>query len=309
MRALVTGGGGFIGHHLVRRLLADDHEVRVLDNFATGSRTRLAGADIHLVEGDLRSYERVHTAVRSCDAVFHLGALPSVPRSVQDPLTTNAVCVDGTLNVLLAARDEDVSRVVFASSSSVYGANPAIPKSEADLTQPLSPYAVAKLAGEQYCRAFHAVYGLEAVALRLFNVFGPGQDPHSQYAAVVPRFITALMAGGQPEIFGDGEQTRDFTYVADVVDAFVRAATADDVGGATMNLAAGRETSIIELARIIADRIGVMLQPVMRPARAGEVRRSAGDAALARTLLGWEPAWSVEAALAECIAAATAAVG
>jgi UDP-glucose 4-epimerase len=309
MRALVTGGGGFIGHHLVRRLLADDHEVRVLDNFATGSRARLAGADIHLVEGDLRSYERVHTAVRGCDAVFHLGALPSVPRSVQDPLTTNAVCVDGTLNVLLAARDEDVSRVVFASSSSVYGANPAIPKSEADLTQPLSPYAVAKLAGEQYCRAFHAVYGLEAVALRLFNVFGPGQDPHSQYAAVVPRFITTLMTGGQPEIFGDGEQTRDFTYVADVVDAFVRAATAADVGGTTMNLAAGRETSIIELARIIADRIGVTLQPVMRPARAGEVRRSAGDAALARTLLGWEPAWSVEAALAECIAAATAAVG
>jgi UDP-glucose 4-epimerase len=304
LRVLVTGGAGFIGHHLVRRLLVDGHEVRVLDSFATGSRLRLDGLDIQLVEGDLRSYERVHTAVRGCDAVFHLGALPSVPRSVQDPLTTNAVCVDGTLNVLLAARDEGASRVVFASSSSVYGANPAIPKSEEHQPQPLSPYAVAKLAGEQYCRAFHAVYGLEAVALRLFNVFGPGQDPHSQYAAVVPRFITAMQRGEQPVIFGDGEQTRDFTYVADVVDAFVLAGTVDGVGGEVMNLANGRETSVIELARLVAGLLGVSFHPDMRPTRAGEVRRSAGDATRARTLLGWNPAWSVEDALAECVAAA-----
>jgi UDP-glucose 4-epimerase len=304
MRALVTGGGGFIGHHLVRRLLTDGYEVRVLDNFATGHRQRLETMEVDVVEGDLRSYERVHTAVRGCDLVFHLGALPSVPRSVQDPLTTNAVCIDGTLNVLLASRDEGARRVVFASSSSVYGANPTIPKSEADPAQPLSPYAVAKLAGEQYCRAFHAVYGLEAVALRLFNVFGPGQDPHSQYAAVVPRFISALGRGEQPEIFGDGEQTRDFTYVLDVVDAFVRAATVADVGGTVMNVANGRELSVLELARIIADRLGVPLEPVWRPERAGEVRRSAGDATLARSVLGWEQTWSVEDALSECIGAA-----
>lgn len=301
---LVTGGAGFIGHHLVRRLLGDGHDVRVLDSFATGDRLRLDGLDLQLVEGDLRSYERVHTAVRGCDAVFHLGALPSVPRSVQDPLTTNAVCVDGTLNVLLAARDEGVSRVVFASSSSVYGANPAIPKCEDHQPLPLSPYAVAKLAGEQYCRAFHAVYGLEAVALRLFNVFGPGQDPLSQYAAVVPRFITAMQRGEQPVIFGDGEQTRDFTYVADVVDAFVLAGSVAGVGGEVMNVANGRETSVIELARLVAGLVGVSFDPDLRPTRVGEVRRSAGDATRARAVLGWSPGWAVERALAECVLAA-----
>src|SRR6266511_3679728 len=175
MRALVTGGGGFIGHHLVQRLLADGFEVRVLYNFATGRRERIEGLDVSLVEGDLRSYERAHTAVRGTDVVFHLGALPSVPRSVQDPLTTGAVNVEGTLNVLLAARDEDVRRVVFASSSSVYGASPVLPKTEDDQPLPISPYGVSKVAAEHYCRTFTAVYGLETVSLRLFNVFGPGQ--------------------------------------------------------------------------------------------------------------------------------------
>src|SRR5215204_4279100 len=198
IHALVTGGGGFIGHHLVRRLLADGHEVRVLDNFSTGRRERLEGLEVSLVEGDLRSYERAHAAVRGTDVVFHLGALPSVPRSVQDPLTTGAVNVEGTLNVLLAARDEEVRRVVFASSSSVYGANPVLPKTEADQPLPVSPY------------------GVETVSLRLFNVFGPGQDPLSQYAAVVPRFIAALTSGNRPVVYGDGTQTRDFTYVDDV---------------------------------------------------------------------------------------------
>src|SRR4051794_5418464 len=209
MRALITGGGGFIGHHLARRLVSAGHDVRLLDNFATGRRERLDGLDVTVVEGDLRSYERVHTAVRGVEVVYHLGALPSVPRSVQDPLTTDAVNVAGTLNVLLASRDAGVRRVVFASSSSVYGANAALPKSETDQPLPLSPYAVSKLAGEQYCRAFTAVYGLETVSLRLFNVFGPGQDPLSQYAAVVPRFIAALRAGKSPVVYGDGEQTRD----------------------------------------------------------------------------------------------------
>ena len=173
MRALVTGGGGFIGHHLVRRLLADGYDVRVLDNFSTGLRERLEGLEVGLVEGDLRSYERAHAAVRGTDVVFHLGALPSVPRSVQDPLTTGAVNVEGTLNVLLAARDEGVRRVIFASSSSVYGANPVLPKTESDQPLPISPYGVSKLSAEHYCRTFTTVYGLETVSLRLFNVFGP----------------------------------------------------------------------------------------------------------------------------------------
>src|SRR4051794_30871490 len=224
MRTLVTGGAGFIGHHLVQRLLAEEHEVRILDNFATGRRERLEGLPVEIVEGDLRSYERAHTAVRGCEVVMHLGALPSVPRSVQDPLTTSAVNVDGTLNVLLASRDEGVRRVVFASSSSVYGANPALPKSEDDQPLPVSPYGVSKLAAEHFCRAFSAVYGIETVSLRLFNVFGPGQDPLSQYAAVVPRFIAALSAGSPPVIYGDGRQTRDFTFVSDVIEAFLTAA-------------------------------------------------------------------------------------
>src|SRR5881409_3824261 len=236
-RVLVTGGAGFIGSHLVRGLLDRGDEVRVLDNFSTGNRANLEGLDVEVVEGELRSYERVHNAVRGVEIVFHLGALPSVPRSVQDPLTTNAVNVDGTLNVLLAARDEHVRRVVFASSSSVYGANPVLPKTEADQPLPISPYGVSKMSAEHYCRIFTTVYGLETVSLRLFNVFGPGQDPLSQYAAVVPRFIAALLKGRSPTIYGDGRQTRDFTFVDDVVDAFVEAERAD-VAGDVFNIAA-----------------------------------------------------------------------
>src|SRR5919106_1694922 len=212
---LVTGGGGFIGSHLVERLVTDGYSVRVLDNFATGHRENLAELidEIDLVEGDIQSYERVHTAVRGCEVVFHLAALPSVPRSVQDPLTSNASNVTGTLNVLLAARDEEVRRVVFASSSSIYGANRELPKREEMPALPIAPYAVAKQAAESYCRAFFDVYGLETVALRYFNVFGPRQDPLSQYAAVIPRFISAFLDDARPIVYGDGEQSRDFTYV------------------------------------------------------------------------------------------------
>src|SRR5438094_7165960 len=195
MKALVTGGAGFIGSNLVKALVDRGDDVRVLDNFSTGNRANLAGLDIEIVEGELRSYERVHAAVRGVEVVHHLGALGSVPRSVQDPLTTSAVNVEGTLNVLLAARDEGVRRVIFASSSSVYGASPILPKTEADQPLPISPYGVSKLSAEHYCRAFTSVYGLETVSLRLFNVFGPGQDPLSQYAAVVPRFNAALASG------------------------------------------------------------------------------------------------------------------
>jgi UDP-glucose 4-epimerase len=301
MRALVTGGGGFIGHHLVRRLVADGYEVRVLDNFATGRRERLEGLDVSLVEGDLRSYERAQTAVRGTDVVFHLGALPSVPRSVQDPLTTGAVNVEGTLNVLLAARDEGVRRVVFASSSSVYGASSTFPMSEEHQPLPLSPYAVSKLAAENYCRAFTGVYGLETVSLRLFNVYGPGQDPLSQYAAVVPRFIAAFSDGTAPVVYGDGRQTRDFTYVADAVEAFLLASESPAVGGEVFNVSAGSETSLLELVDILSGLFDSTAEPRFEPARAGELSRSYGDPTKASRLLGWHPKWSLTEGVRECL--------
>jgi UDP-glucose 4-epimerase len=304
-RALVTGGAGFIGHHLVRRLLEDGHEVRILDNFATGRRERLEGLDVEIVEGDLRSYERAHRAVRGMGLVFHLGALPSVPRSMQDPLTTSAVNVEGTLNVLLAARDENIRRVVFASSSSVYGANPALPKREDHQLLPVSPYGVSKVAAEHYCRAFTTVYGLETVSLRLFNVFGPGQDPLSQYAAVVPRFIAAALGGTAPIVYGDGKQTRDFTYVDDVVEAFVLAASNERASGEVLNVCAGTETSILELIAVLNDLIGTSLQPRFEGARPGEVLRSAGDRSKAQRILGWTPRRALPDALRECLATAT----
>jgi UDP-N-acetylglucosamine/UDP-N-acetyl-alpha-D-glucosaminouronate 4-epimerase len=300
-RALVTGGAGFIGHHLVRRLLDDGYEVRVLDNFATGRRERLEALDVELVEGDLRSYERAYTAVRGTELVFHLGALPSVPRSMQDPLTTSAVNVEGTLNVLLAARDENVRRVVFASSSSVYGANPALPKREDHQPLPVSPYGVSKLAAEHYCRAFTTVYGLETVSLRLFNVFGPGQDPLSQYAAVVPRFIVAFANGRRPLVYGDGLQTRDFTFVADVVRAFVIAAETAAASGEVFNIAAGVETSILDLIDVLGEIFGTTLEPQFEPVRSCEVRHSWGDAARAARALGWTSDSSLVDALRVCI--------
>jgi len=271
--------------------------VRVLDNFATGRRERIEGLDVSLVEGDLRSYERAHTAVRGTDVVFHLGALPSVPRSVQDPLTTGAVNVEGTLNVLLAARDENVRRVVFASSSSVYGASSGLPKTEADQPLPISPYGVSKVAAEHYCRAFTKVYGLETVSLRLFNVFGPGQDPLSQYAAVVPRFIAALASGNRPTVYGDGTQTRDFTYVEDVVEAFVLATEARSAAGEVINVSAGKETSLLALLAILSDLLDTDAEPLFEPARAGEVLASHGDRSKAGDLLDWEPRWSIREAL------------
>jgi nucleoside-diphosphate-sugar epimerase len=297
--ALVTGGAGFIGHHLVRRLLEEGYRVRALDNFATGRRERLEGLEVELIEGDLRSYERAFTAVRGADVVFHLGALPSVPRSMQDPLTTSAVNVEGTLNVLLAARDENVRRVVFASSSSVYGANPALPKREDHRPLPVSPYGVSKVAAEHYCRAFTTVYGLETVSLRLFNVFGPGQDPLSQYAAVVPRFIAAIAQRRPPTIYGDGQQTRDFTYVTDVVEAFLRASVATDVGGDVFNIAAGKETSVLELLNSVNRLSESDIAPEFEPPRRGEVARSAGDPTKARRVLRWSADWSLHEGLTE----------
>jgi UDP-glucose 4-epimerase len=303
VKVLVTGGGGFIGSHVVDRLLSDGHDVRVLDNFATGRRENLLHVldDIEVVEGDIQSYERVSNAVRGCGAVLHEAALPSVPRSVQDPLTSNATNVTGTLNVLLAARDAGVGRIVYASSSSIYGANPELPKHEGLLPQPISPYAVAKLAGEGFCRSFHEVWGLETVALRYFNVFGPRQDPLSQYAAVVPRFITALMDGRPPSVFGDGEQTRDFTYVGNAVEGTVLAMSAEGAAGKVFNVAAGSRTSLNELLRTLERLSGRGVEPSYENARPGEVRHSQADVSAAERGLGFRPRFSVEEGLEETL--------
>jgi UDP-glucose 4-epimerase len=303
MRILVTGGAGFIGSHLVERLLAIGHEVTVLDNFATGRRSNLEHlADaVRLVEGDIQSYERVSNAVRGCDVVLHQAALPSVPRSVQDPLTSNASNVTGVLNVLLASRDEGVQRVVYASSSSVYGANSALPKTEDLAPQPISPYAVAKLAGEGYSRSFHEIYGLETVALRYFNVFGPRQDPRSQYAAVIPNFITALLNGRAPTIFGDGEQSRDFTYVENVVEANVLAIEAADVAGRVYNIACGESTSLNRLVGEVAELLCVSSQVSYADPRPGDIKHSRADISRARRDLGYEAAVGLKAGLAHTI--------
>ena len=293
-KTLVTGGGGFIGSNLVRRLLEEGAEVRVLDNFARGRRENLSDVldDVELVEGDIQSFERVHNAVRGCEVVFHQAALPSVPRSIQDPLTSNATNVTGTLNVLLAARDAGVRRVVFASSSSVYGANPALPKSEEMPTLPISPYATAKLAAESYCRAFHEVYGLETVALRYFNVFGPRQDPQSEYAAVIPRFVNALLENRSPTVYGDGEQSRDFTFVENVLEGNVLAANAQDVAGMSMNLACGQRISLNGVLETLAEVIGKNPPINYTEARPGDVKHSQANISLARQKLGFEPSVS-----------------
>ena len=309
-RVLVTGGAGFIGSNLVRALLERGDTVRVLDNFATGNRANLDGLedDVEVIEGELRSYERVHNAVRGVEVVFHQGALPSVPRSVQDPLTTSAVTIEGTLNVLLAARDEDVRRVVFASSSSVYGNSGTLPRTETQQPDPISPYAVAKLAAERYCVSFSRVYGLETVALRYFNVFGPRQNPHSQYAAVMPLFFSAIQDGRPVPIHGDGSQSRDFTYVANVVEANILAAAASDAVGTVLNVATGRQTSVNELADAIGATLGKPVERDHLPVRAGDVRDSWADISEVRRVLGYTPSVGLEQGL-ELVATEFVAAG
>lgn len=291
MRTLVTGGAGFIGSHLVSRLIREGHDVRVLDNFSTGARSNLAGlgGPIDLIEGDIQSYERAHNAVQGCEVVFHQAALPSVPRSIQDPLTSNAVNVIGTLNILLASRDSGVRRVVFASSSSIYGGDRTLPKREDRAPMPIAPYAVAKLAGEGYCRSFSEVYDLETVSLRYFNVFGPGQDPLSQYAAVIPRFITALMDEEAPVVFGDGEQSRDFTYIDNVIEANLLAAEAIGVSGKIFNVACGQQISLNELLKGLAGIIGTEVKAFHREQRPGDVKHSLADISRAKEQLGYRP--------------------
>ena len=294
----MTGGAGFIGSNLVRGLLERGDEVRVLDNFSTGNRANLAGLDVEIVEGELRSYERVHNAVRGVEVVFHLGALGSVPRSVQDPLTSSAVNVEGTLNVLLAARDENVRRVVFSSSSSVYGSRTDLPVTEAMASDPISPYGVAKLAAERYTVSFSRVYPpFESVVLRYFNVFGPRQSPLSQYAAMVPLFITAIANGEPITIFGDGEQSRDFTYVDNVVDATLRAAGAEGASGSIFNIAAGSPASVNDVADTIGAILGKPVKKLHEPPRPGDIRDSWADVTRAGEVLGFRASVGLEEGL------------
>jgi len=301
---LVTGGAGFIGSHLAESLAGLGHDVRILDNFSTGRRSNLESlaSEVEVVEGDIQSYERASTAVRGREVVFHLAALPSVPRSVQDPLTSHASNVTGLLNVMLAARDAGVRRVVYASSSSVYGADPTLPKREDMTPLPISPYAVAKLAGEGYCRAFGEVYGLQTVAIRYFNVFGPRQDPRSQYAAVVPNFISALLRGEPPVIHGDGEQSRDFTYVENIVNANLLALDAERAAGHVYNAACGEAITVNGLVAELREQLGSDVAPVYLPGRAGDVRHSRADISAARRDLDYRPTVLLREGLSRTIA-------
>jgi UDP-glucose 4-epimerase len=300
-RALVTGGAGFIGSNLVRELLARGSEVRVFDDLSTGRRENLAdvAGDIEVVESDLREPEAVARAMDGVSRVFHQGAVPSVFRSVKDPLTSHEANATGTLNVLVAARDAGVERVVYASSSSVYGDAEELPMSETLPTRPISPYGVSKLAGERYCGAFAATYGMATVALRYFNVFGPWQNPASEYAAVVPRFITATLRGEPVVIFGDGEQSRDFTFVGDVVAANLLAGEAGkEAWGGVFNIAYNDRHSVNQLLETIQRVSGTgPVDAVREPPRPGDIRDSQADITQARQVLGYAPHWSFDEGL------------
>lgn len=291
MKYLVTGGAGFIGSNIVEELLKRGESVRVIDNFSTGKRENLTPFldTIELIEGDIRSYNIVREAVDGIDVILHQAALPSIPRSIRDPISTNEVNVIGTLNILHAAKEAKVRRVVYASSSSVYGDTPELPKHEGMLLNPSSPYAVSKLAGEKYCNVFAHVYGLHTVALRYFNVFGPRQDPTSQYSAVIPKFILAMNANSQPFIHGDGEQSRDFTYIANVVHANILAATVDCPAGIAVNCACHGQTTLNELVHGINRILGKDIKPIYQEPRMGDIKHSFADISLIKTNLGYTP--------------------
>jgi nucleoside-diphosphate-sugar epimerase len=290
-RALVTGGAGFIGGHLVARLVSDGWKVRVLDDFSTGKPDNLAESigQVEVLRGDVREPADLARAVEGVEVVFHEAAVPSVPRSISDPWLTHSVNVDGTLRVLEAARHAGVRRVVYAASSSAYGDTEELPKVETMMPHMLSPYALQKHCGEVYCRLYTELYGLETVALRYFNVFGPRQDPESEYAAVIPRFACAALAGEPCHIYGDGEQTRDFTFVADTVQANLLAADAPEASGSVMNVASAKQISLNALWTSICEIVGIEVEPVYEPGRAGDVRDSLADLGRARKLLGFEP--------------------
>ncbi len=289
---LVTGGAGFIGSHIAEELVRRGERVRIVDNFITGKRENLAplAGLIELIEGDIRSLKTCQSACAGADFVLHQAALPSVPRSIEDPILAHDINVNGTLNLLLASVAAKVKRFVFASSSSVYGDDDHFPKTEDNVGSPLSPYALTKLVCEKYCRIFYEIYGLETISLRYFNVFGPRQDPLSQYAAVIPLFITNVLAGESPQIFGDGEQSRDFTPVANVVEANLLALEAPAAAvGSVFNIACGERTTVNTLAGEICRLTRASLEPVYAEPRPGDIRHSWADITKARKLLGYEP--------------------
>lgn len=300
---LVTGGAGFIGSNIVEELLKRRERVRVLDNFSTGRRENITSFldQIELIEGDLSDLNTVKKAVKGVDYILHQAALPSVPRSIENPVASNEANVSGTVNLLTAAKDAGVKRVVYASSSSVYGDTPTLPKLETMKLNPRSPYAVSKLAGEYYCQAFHSVYGLETVVLRYFNIFGPRQDPTSQYAAVIPLFIQAMLEGESPTIFGDGLQSRDFTFVANAVQANLLAATASQAAGSVLNVACGTSFTLLDLVKMLNGIIGTNIKAIHAEPRPGDVKHSLADISLAEKLLGYQPLVEFEAGLKETV--------
>lgn len=300
---LVTGGAGFIGSHLTEELVRRGERVRVVDNLSTGKRQNIAHlTSVEFIEGDLADVDVARRAVKGIDYVLHQAAIPSVPRSVQDPITSNRANIDASLNILVAARDAGVKRLVYAGSSSAYGNTPTLPKTETMPTAPLSPYALQKLVAEQYCEMFTRLYGLETVTIRYFNVFGPRQDPSSPYSGVISLFISALCDGRQPTIYGDGEHTRDFTYVANVVDGALRACHAAGASGEVINVATGGRISLNTLFKTIRDLVNGHVEPTYAAPRPGDVKDSQADIAKARQLLGYEPIVRFEEGLARTVA-------
>jgi len=295
---LVTGGAGFIGSHLAEELLRRGHRVRVADSLITGKRRNLEHlSGVEFLEGDLANLEFARRAVDGMEYVLNQAAIPSVPRSVNDPIASNQANVTSALNVLVAARDAGVKRLVYAGSSSAYGDTPTLPKREDMATDPLSPYALQKLVAEQYGQMFTKLYGFETVSIRYFNVFGPRQDPGSPYSGVISLFSTAILAGQQPTIYGDGEQTRDFTYVTNVVDGVLRASEASGAAGHVINVATGGRISLNELLRVMNRVCGTSIQAIYKDARVGDVRDSQADITKAKTLLGYEPLIGLEQGL------------
>jgi UDP-glucose 4-epimerase len=302
-RYLVTGGAGFIGSHIAEALLARNESVRILDDLSTGYQQNLAHleGEIEFLQGDIRDNALVERAVEGVEVVFHQAALASVHRSLSEPQETHAVCATGTLILLEQARQAGVRRVVYAASSSAYGDQLKACQTEKDLAFPVSPYAASKLAGEHYCRSFYKAYGLETVCLRYFNVFGPRQDPDSPYSAVIPLFIGAMLNGKQPVVFGDGEQSRDFVFVKDIVHGNLLAAEAEGVAGRVINLATSKQVSLLELIAHLNEMLGLEVEPIHQPAREGDVRHSLADISLAKDVLGYEPTFSLAEGLQQSI--------
>jgi len=304
-KILVTGGAGFIGSHLTEALLKQGHLVRVLDNYSTGKRENLifdkSYPFLEIIEGDIREIRVCKEAVKGVEYVFHQAAIPSVQRSIEDPMTTHSVNVNGTLNLLISSKEMEVKRFIYASSSSIYGDTPTLPKKEDMPPNPLSPYALQKYIGEQYCRLFSNLYGLETVSLRYFNIFGPKQDPTSIYSAVIPRFIDALLEGRSPIIYGDGEQSRDFTYIDNVVEANLLAMEIERLNGEVINIACGKRTSLNQLLDILKNLLGLNISAIHEEPRKGDVKHSLADIQKAKMILDYEPQWDTRMGLIKTI--------